>query len=222
MEFDDLKGAWVAHTATLERSLEIQQRLLRESLLRRPRLALAPWMTGRALEVALGVAAIGAAVPVLLAHAGEPRYTVLVGGLLVFAVVMTALSTHLLVRSLALDWGRPVAATQREVEQIRFTEYRALKWALLGGVVFWLPALLILIEVFTGIPALGRVELPWLVANLAFGLAVLALGQALSRRFVERPGLGAGAQRMMDALSGRGLRQAAARLAELERFEGEG
>jgi hypothetical protein len=76
--------------------------------------------------------------------------------------------------------------------------------------------------VFTGVPALARVDLPWLVANLAFGLVVLALGQALSRRFVERPGLGAGAQRMMDALSGRGLRQAAARLAELERFEGEG
>jgi hypothetical protein len=179
-------------------------------------------MIWRALEVALGVAALGAAVPVLLAHAGEPRFAILVGGLLVFAVIMTALSTHLLVRSLALDWGRPVTAIQRKVEQIRITEFRAIKWALLGGVVFWLPALLILIEVFTGIPALARVELPWLVANLAFGLAVLALGQALSRRFVERPGLGAGAQRMMDALSGRGLRQAAARLAELERFEGEG
>lgn len=222
MELDDLKGAWAAHTATLERSLAIQQRLMRESLLRRPRLALVPWMIWRVLEVALGVAAIGAAVPVLLAHAGEPRYAILVGGLLVFAVILTALSTHLLVRTLALDWGRPVTAIQREVEQIRITEYRALKWALLGGVVLWLPALLVLVEVFTGIPALGRVELPWLVANLAFGLAVLALGQALSRRFVERPGLGAGAQRMMDALSGRGLRQAAARLAELDRFEGEG
>ncbi len=222
MELDDLKGAWAAHTATLERSLAIQQRLLRESLLRRPRLALAPWMTWRALEVALGVAAIGAAVPVLLAHAGEPRYAVLVGGLLVFAVVMTALSTHLLVRSLALDWGRPVTAIQREVEQIRIAEYRAIKWALLGGVVFWLPALLVLIEVFTGIPALARVDLPWLVANLAFGLGLLGLGQALSRRFVERPGLGAGARRVIDAVSGRGLRAAAERLAEVGRFEGEG
>ncbi|MCU0225837.1 MAG: hypothetical protein MUF27_17610 [Acidobacteria bacterium] len=222
MELDDLKGAWAAHTATLERSLAIQQRLLRGSLLRRLRWALAPWMIGRALEAALGVAAIGAAVPVLLAHAGEPRYAILVGGLLVFAVILTALSTHLLVRTLALDWGRPVTAIQREVEQIRVTEYRALKWALLGGVVFWLPALLALVEVLTGVPALARVDLAWLIANVAFGLGLLALGQALSRRFVERPGLGAGAQRMMDALSGRGLRQAAARLAEVGRFEGEG
>jgi len=222
MELDDLKGAWAAHTATLERSLALQQRLLRESLLRRPRLALAPWLIGRALEVALGIAAIGAAVPVLLAHAGEPRYAVLVGGLLVFAVIMTALSTHLLVRTLAVDWGRPVAAIQREVEQIRIAEYRAIKWALLGGVVFWLPALLVLFEALTGIPVLGRVDLAWLIANVAFGLVVLGLGQALSRRFVERPGLGAGARRVMNALSGRGLRQAAARLAEVGRFEGEG
>jgi hypothetical protein len=222
MELDDLKGAWAAHTATLERSLAIQQRLLRETLLRRPRLALAPWMIWRALEVALGVAAIGATVPVLLAHAGEPRYAVLVGGLLAFAVIMTALSTHLLVRSLALDWGRPVTAIQREVEQIRIVEYRAIKWALLGGVVFWLPALLVLFEALTGFPVLARVELPWLVANVAFGLVVLALGQALSRRFVERPGLGAGARRVIDAVSGRGLRQAAERLAEVGRFEGKG
>ena len=27
MELDDLKGAWAAHTATLERSLAIQQRV---------------------------------------------------------------------------------------------------------------------------------------------------------------------------------------------------
>jgi hypothetical protein len=222
MELDDLKGAWAAHTATLERSLAIQQRLLRESLLRRPRLALAPWLAWRMLEVALGVAAIGAAVPLLLAHAAEPRYAILVGGLLVFAVIMTALSTHLLIRTLALDWGRPVTAIQREVEQVRITEYRAIKWALLGGVVFWLPALLVLIEVFTGIPALARVELPWLVANVVFGLVVLALGQALSRRFVERPGLGAGARRVLDALSGRGLRRVAERLAEVGRFEAEG
>jgi hypothetical protein len=222
MELDGLKGAWAAHAATLERSAAIQDGLLRESLRRRPRRALAPWMTGRALEVALGVVAIGASVPVLLAHAGEPRYAILVGGLLVFTVIMTALATHLLVRTLALDWGRSVTAIQREVERIRATEYRAIKWALLGGVFFRLPALLVVVEVFTGVPALARVDLPWLVANLAFGLVVLALGQALSRRFVERPGLGAGAQRMMDALSGRGLRQAAARLAELERFEGEG
>lgn len=222
MELDDLKGAWAAHTATLERSLAIQQRLLHESLRRRPRLALVPWMIWRVLEAALGVAAIGAAVPVLLAHAGEPRYAILVGGLLVFTVILTALSTHLLVRTLALDWGRPVTAIQREVEQIRVTEYRALTWALLGGVVFWLPALLVLVEVLTGVPALARVDLAWLIANVAFGLGLLALGQALSRRFVERPGQGAGAQRVIDALSGRGLRQAAERLAEVGRFEREG
>jgi hypothetical protein len=69
---------------------------------------------------------------------------------------------------------------------------------------------------------LGRVERPWLVANLAFGLGLLGLGQALSRRFVERPGLGAGARRVIDAVSGRGLRAAAERLAEVGRFEGEG
>lgn len=195
MQFDDLKEAWTAHGTMLERSLAIDQRLLREVLLRKVRFALAPYLLWRALEVALGITMLVVVMSVLAAHVTEPRYAIVGGALAVLTGVITALCAYLLVNSLKLDYGGPVMEIQREVEHIRLVEYRALKWAVLGGVVAWLPTGLVLFETLTGVDALARIDLAWLVANLVFGLAVLAFGHLLSRTYVERPDLGPRARR---------------------------
>ncbi|MEW6366826.1 MAG: hypothetical protein AB1714_19535 [Acidobacteriota bacterium] len=221
MQFDDLKEAWAAHGTMLERSVAIDQRLLREALLRKVRFALAPYVLWRALEVALGITMLVVAMSVLAAHVTEPRYAIVGGALAVLTGAITALCTYLLVNSLKLDYGAPVMEIQRELEHTRLVEYRALKWAVIGGVVAWLPAGLVLFEALTGVDALARIDLAWLIANVVFGLAFLALGHLLSRRYVERPDLGPRARRLVDALSGRALRSAAGHLAELARFERE-
>ncbi|MDZ4754751.1 MAG: hypothetical protein SGJ11_09670 [Phycisphaerae bacterium] len=221
MQLDDLKEAWAAHGAVMERSLAIDERLLREVLLRKVKFAIAPHVLWRALEVALGIAAMLAVVSVLVAHTAEPRYLIVAGALAVFTFAMTAMTAYLLVRSLQLDYDGPVATIQRTVERIKLAEYRVFKWALLGGVVMWLPVLLVLFEALTGINALGRVDLVWLVSNLLFGVVFLAIGQALSRKYVERRDLKPWARRLVDALAGRPLQRVAAHLAELSRFERE-
>jgi hypothetical protein len=221
MALDDLKDAWAAHGAMLERSLAIDQRLLRALLLRKVRSALTPYVIGRAVEIGIGVGMCALALRVLIAHAGEPLYGTVVGMVAGFAAFMTARSVALLVGTLSIDYGRPVTAIQRDLERLRRAEYRALKWALLGGVVLWLPVALVLAEALTGLPWLTRVEVRWLAANLAIGLVVLEIGHRLSRRHVERADLGPRARRLVDGLSGRGLRTAAAHLAELAEFEGD-
>ena len=221
MQFDDLKEAWAAHGNKLERSLAIDTRLLREMLLRKVRFAMAPYVLWRGLEVALGIAALVGVMSVLTDHIREPLYVVVGGALAVFTAGITALSTYLLVKSIKFDFDGPVTAMQRELEHIRIVEYRALKWAVLGGVVAWLPAALVLFEAVTGVDALARIDLAWLIANLTFGLAVLALGQAMSRKYVERPDLGPRTRRLVEALSGHALRVSAEHLAELATFEHE-
>jgi hypothetical protein len=221
MQLDDLKHAWAAHGAMLERSLAIEERLLREVLLRKARIALAPYILWRALEVVIGVAMLGLVARIISGHVAEPRYLLVAGALMMFMGAITAMCAYLLVRSLTLDYGGPVTAVQRDLEHIRLVEYHTLKWTILGGVVAWLPAALILFEAVSGGEALARVDLAWLVANAGAGLAVLGVGHALSRRYVEQPDLGPAARRLADALSGRALRVAAVHLAELERFERE-
>jgi len=221
MQFDDLKEAWAAHGNKLERSLAIDTRLLREMLLRKVRFTMAPYVLWRGLEVAFGIAALVVAMSVLTDHIREPLYVVVAGALAVFTAGITALWTYLFVKSIKFDFDEPVTAMQRELEHITIVEHRAFKWALLGGVVAWLPAALVLFEAVTGVDALARIDLAWLIANLAFGLTVFVLGQAMSRKYVERPDLGPRTRRLVEALSGRALRVSAEHLAELARFEHE-
>ncbi len=221
MKFDELKNVWAAHGALLERSIAVDERLLREMLLRKVRFALAPYAAWRALEVALGIAALIVVVPVLAAHGAEPRYVVVAGALAVFTIGITALCAYLLVNCLQLDYSGRVTAIQRDVERIKLVEYRALKWALLGGATLWLPALLVSFEALTEVDALARVQLSYLIGNLIFGLVLLALGQAWSKKHVERSDIEPWARRWIDALSGRGLRSVTGHLDELARFEHE-
>lgn len=219
MQLDDMKAAWTAHGALLARSVAIDERLLREMMLRKVRFALAPYVVCRALEVIVGIAALVAVIPVLVAHVREPRYLLVGGALAVFTIGMTVLCAYLLVSVVRLDRSRPVTHIVREIERIQLAEYVCFKWALLGGTVLWLPALLVPFEALTGVDALARVHLSFLVGNLAVGLAVLLVGQVLSKRYVERPVSSPRARRLVDALSGRGLRVASEHLAELARFE---
>ncbi len=219
MQLDDMQEAWSAQGTDMARNLAIDERLLRKILLRKVRFALAPYLLWRSLEVALGIAGLVAIMTVLADHLAEPRYAVVDGALALFTAGITALWAYLLVNSLNLDYSEPVMAIRRKIECIKLVEYRALKWAVLGGVVAWLPASLVLFETLTGLDALARIDLAWLIANLGFGMAAFAIGQVVSRRFVERPDLGPVARQLVDSFSGRGLRSAAGHLKDLAKFE---
>lgn len=219
MDLDEMKRVWAAHGVVLERSLAINERLLRETILRKVRSALAPYVVWRALEVVLGIAALLLVVPVVISHVGEARYMAMATPFAVFVAGITAPCAYLLVNSIKLDYGGAVTAIQRDVEHLKLVEYQATKWAVLGGIVFWLPAALVFFEAVTGVDALARADLAWLVGNLVFGVVVLAVGLAWSRRVVERPGLGPRQRRILDAVSGRSLRSVTSHLDELARFQ---
>ncbi len=224
MTNDDLhefQAAWARHGALLERSLAIDERILREMLLRKVRFALLPYVAARAVEVLIGLAVIYAVMSVVVARIVEARYLLVGGALAVFAVGITALCLYLLVSALKLDHDGPVTTIQRSVERIRLVEYLSAKWALLGGITLWLPALLVPFEAVTGIDALARVDARYLAMNLAIGLVILAAGQMLSKRFVERSDPSPLARRCFEALSPHSLRVAKSHLAELEIFERE-
>ena len=219
MELDDLKQVWADHGAALERSLVINERLLRETMLRKVRFALGPWLVWRALGVMLGVAAVVLIMRLVVAHLDEPRYLVVAGVLAVYAAGLTALAAYVLVCGAKLDYDGAVTAIQRDVEHLKLVEYRATMWAVLGGVLVWLPAALVVLELVTSVDLIARVDLAWLVSNLGFGVVVIALGMAWSKRNVGRAGLGPRARRIVEAMSGRSLRIATSQLAELARFQ---
>lgn len=218
MELDDLRSAWAEHGARLERGLAIDEARLSRSATRRMRRTLVPYVAWLAIEFAIGVALLALVTSVLVVHVDEPRYVVAGGALWVVTFWTTASCAYLAVAGAQLDYAGPVTEIQRDLERMKLVEYRALKWALLGGVLAWLPLSLIVFEAFTGLEALARVELAYLAANLVVGFGVVLAARVLSRRYVERGDARPWARMLVDAASGRGLRKAAARLDELARF----
>lgn len=210
MELDDLKSAW----ATLERSLAINERLLRETMLRKVRWWQVPYVIARALELLVALAMLIATITVLARHPNEARYLAVAGGFAIYLAGLAWSCAHQLVTMLRLDYSGTVASLQRELVTLQRWEVRAFLWAFLGGVLFWLPGVLIAVEAVTGIDALARVDLAYLAGNLVVGAILLAVGVQLAKKYAHH-------SRILDALSGRSLQRMQAHLAELARFERE-
>lgn len=218
MELDELKKVWGAYDAKLEHCRVIQERLLHERWADRARSALIPMQLLRGAEVVLGVAVIIGSIGLLTHHMNEPRYWVVTIGLAITAALITGQCAFSLIQSAAVDYAQPVLQLQSRIQRIKLSEYLALKWTLLLGILAWLPILLVLIECFTGTEALAQVSWKWLAANLLFGLVCLGIGQALSRRYVESSDRSPWAQAFLDSLSGDAYRSILRQLEEIKGF----
>lgn len=213
MDDDDLRAAWAAHDAALERNTAVNLQLLRAGALR----GIAPLLAWRIVEILAGVTTLVATAFVVTRHASEPRYVLAAACTAPVALLAIGSSVYLLVGGQRLAYERPVAMLQRELERMKLVEYHATKWVLLGGVVAWLPAVLLLLEAISGAPLLMRADVAWLIANAGFGLVSLAIGHVLAKRYVESDN--PRARRWLDHLSGRTLRRIGARLDELAAFD---
>jgi hypothetical protein len=214
------------------------EHLLRNVTTRKIHSSLLPYMVWRTFEVAVGAAATALSGMVLSRHLDDWLYVTVAGSVLMFAILMTATTIALMVRAMQLDHGEQVSDVQKRVATLKLAEFRAFKWALFGGVVLWLPALLVVIEALTatvsgansglehshtnGTQLLRQVPLPWLFANMAFGLAVLALGHLWAKKHVDTKLRSPGGQRLLDYASGRQLASISRDLDELSAFSREG
>ncbi len=218
MELDELKAAWAEHGARLEKSLAIDERLLREMMLRKVRFALAAFAFWRSVDAVIGAAAFTLLLPVVIGHHDEPRYLLIGAAVLAYLAVATAQCVRVLAASLRLDGGAPVVRLQQALERTRRVELRCFRFMLLGGAVVWLPLPVLLLEAISGAPLLQKLDLGWLLCNVLVGLALLVAGWLWSRRQLDRRDLSPFAARLRDALTSAALRRADQHLAELARF----
>ncbi|MDA7494434.1 hypothetical protein N8467_00040 [bacterium] len=237
MQLDDMKAAWATHGEKLDRLLHINERLLREVTTFKVRCSLVPHLLWRSVEIVIGLAVTALSAMILSQHLDDMLYVTVAGSVFLFAVFLTAKTVALMARAIQLDHGERVADVQRRLATLKLAEFHAFKWALLGGVVLWLPTLLVLAEAFTGpelfsqghsghghataSQLLPQVPWPWLVANVGFGLAVFALGHSLAKKHVDTTLRSPWAQRLLDHVSGRQLTVISRHIDELSAFSRE-
>ena len=115
-----------------------------------------------------------------------------------------------------IDYAAPVIEQQKQLERLRVLRIRKSKWILLLAPLLWTPLFIFGLSLL-GFDA-GRLGAPYLLANLAFGIAVIPVLLWLSRRpAVQRSRLFG---QFADDLAGRSLVRARAQLASLAAFEG--
>ena len=221
MNIDQLKDEWAARDRKLEQALAANQAQVRALMVDAAR------ATSATHRFELGIEALAFTVTVLclgsfIGHHAEHWRAAAP------AVLMLAWTIALEIRTLAqraqlraLDYGQPVLALQRALEQIRVQRMQTFRWAFLSGIVVWsLPLKLVLAQALAGID-LFAVAPSYAAADLAISAALVPaawfIARVLGRKFQGSPRL----QAVIDSLAGSDVASAREFMQRLAQFEKE-
>jgi hypothetical protein len=222
MELDALKEKWAEHDRKLDVSIRLNRQLLMAANMNRVRSPL------RRLALFMGLGAlIGLIGPVILGqfiyqHWAEPRFVLPAVVLHVWVIASLAASIRQIAMALEIDYAKPIALIQKQLESLRVLRIRITQWALLTGqVVWWIPFLIVALKGFWDVDAYKVLGTGFLLANIAVGLAIIPLAFWVSRKFGARMGRSPVMQRLMRELAGYNLNAATCFLATVSEFETE-
>ena len=219
MALQELKDQWADYDRKLDASLRLNASLLRESGLGRTRSVLTRLLYRVVGDLVINLALVVALGMFMANHFDQPRFLVPALVLNLGFVLLVIGSAHQLTVLKSVDYGAPVLAIQKRLQQLRILRIRTTKWLLLCVPLAWTPMLIVTLKGYLGLDAYAMFPGRWLAANLALGVAVIPLMIWISRRFAGRLEGAPFYRRLMDDIAGRNLLTATGYLAALARFE---
>jgi hypothetical protein len=221
MASDDLQALWRRQDDELASVVRFNAVLVRRASLGATQTALGRLAIALRFELVLDALAIFMIGGFEADHAREPAVLAAAVTLHVYAVAITIAVVAQLVALARIDYDEPVFTIARTVDRLRLLRARAAMWTLVFAPLMWPPLAIVGLRGFFGIDALAAFGLPWLAANVAFGVAVLAGALVVARRYGKNLSPSSPLRRAFDSLSGSAVRSAAASLDTLERYETE-
>jgi hypothetical protein len=222
MDLDILKEKWAEQDRKLDTGIRLNRRLLWAVNMNRLRSPLRRFSLFTAVGVGLGLISLVVLGQFIHAEWGEPRFWLPAAGLYVWVVAYVAASIRQIALALQIDYGKPIALIQKQIETLRLVRLRVVRWALLTGqVVWWVPFLVVMLKGIWDVDAYRVLGVSFLVANVAVGLALIPAAIWLSRKFGDRMDGSPAAQRLMADLAGFNITAASRFLATLAEFERE-
>jgi|SRR5579871_1701417 len=224
MDLDALQAKWAEQDRKLDASLRLNRQLLKITYLNRAQSALQRLALGLGLEAAIQLVVVVALGSFLYDHIAEIRFALPAIGLDVFAIVILISLIRQMTLALQLDYGKPVAAIQRQLEALRMLRIRYIQGIFLTATLAWTPMLIVMLKGFLGLDIyriLNKMDhgIAWLVGNLLLGLAIIPLALWLSRRYSDRIKRSRLLRKFMRDLAGYNLNAAADFLSTLSAFE---
>lgn len=221
MDLDELNAKWAEYDRKLDTTIRLNMELLRATKPNKARSALQRLMLGITLEAVIDLAAIVALGAFIYIHREQGRFMSPAIALDLFSIAVLSAQIRQIVTAVEIDYGKPVATIQKQLERLRMLRIRYTQWTLLAAPLVWTPLLIVALKGFYGLDAYHIFGAAWLSANLLFGLAIIPLAIWISRRFGDRMARFPIVQRLMRDLTGYNLAVATDFLATLSEFEEE-
>jgi hypothetical protein len=219
MELEDLRHAWEAHGRTVDDTSALNRQALHSVIASKAEHAMTS--LSRLLWIELVVNA-GAAVWLGSFFADNitvARYALPAAVLDILVIALLIAGGRQLVAISRVDYGQPVLVIQRRMESLRAERIRATMATLIVAPLAWVPLLIVALKGLLGVDAYAIFSSAWLIANVLFGLFVVAVAIWASRHYTGRAASPSLLRWLMDNLAGRNLRTASDFLRSLAHFE---
>jgi hypothetical protein len=219
MEFDELKKQWEGLDAKLDSAMRLNRRVLDERVLNKAGSAMnrLGWLL--ALELALGVVAVLLTGSFVADHIRETRF--LVPGLVlhVFGIAQIGALVRQIVMTRQIDYAAPLVEIQKRIESLEIFSIWTFVGTLLVSPLLWTALLIVVPKGTVGIDVYTGLGVNYIVANGVFGLALIAVGLFMSRRYAGRFSGSPLGRKVMRGLSGYNLTAARRHLEAISQFE---
>jgi hypothetical protein len=221
MDLDELKQKWAEQDRKLDAILRMNRQLLTASNLNRARSGLQRLAIALGVESVIWFAIIGALGHFIYEHAALVRFAIPAVCLDVYAIANLIALIRQMKAALDLDYSKPIAVIQKQIESLRILRIRYTQVAVIAGVLAWTPFVIVALKGFLELDAYLVPGVPWLLANVLSTIAFAALAVMLSRKYGEQMGRSPFLQRLMKDVAGYNLNAAAESLVKLSEFEHE-
>ena len=221
MDLQELERRWQTLDRALERSVALNVKVVHALGASQARTALE--RLARTIVATLVVNAV--AVAWLASHVAarltQPRFALPALALFLPALAIVAGDVRQLVRVRAIDADGPIVAMQKALDALHLQRLRLLRNILTFSPLAWPPMLIVGLDALFGIDAYIVLGGRYLLANVAFGLAMIPLVRWLANVYSDKALRSPTLQRLARSLSGHSLQSARAAIERLATFERE-
>jgi hypothetical protein len=218
MDLDEMKIRWAEYDRKIDETIHLNRRLLRAETVNRARSTLQRMILALGIEAGLWLVGVSLIGRFVYSNASATRFVVSGVAVDIFAIAMLATTIAQIVSILQIDYGKPVAAIQKQMESIRVLRIKTVRWGFVAGIIVWAPLLMVFCKAFLGI---NQLSTAWLCTNVAMGLSLIPLTWWLSKKFGDRMHQFPLVQRLMHDIGGRSLGAAESFLTTISEFEKE-
>jgi hypothetical protein len=205
MELDELKARWIEQDRKLDASLRLNQQLLRESVLTKAGTSLKRLSRGLWFELWMNVAGALLVGSFLGDHFDDPRFCLPAASLQIGIIVLIAAAARQLAAISQIDHGAPIVSIQKRLESLRAERIRTTQWTLILAPLAWTPLFIVAMKGLLNVDVYVAFGIPWVVANVIFGLLVIVAAVWISRAFADRFNRSPAVQRLLRELGGQNL-----------------